>query len=158
LLAGAGVLLLLALGAGWFGYPLIGLALAGLAGMLWTIRAMIGRIAPGPDGGPWPTIGFELARDAALVALATWGQGRLEGATLLDRVFPALALLLLLRLVAGLAPPRWRGWLADRTVLALALGGAIALNATAIAVQVAVLGCAGLGIFFSRNKTGLTQP
>lgn len=154
LLMGAGMLLILALGAGWFGYPVLGLVLAGLAGMLWTIRAMIGRIGPGPEGGPWPTIAFALCQDAALVALLTWGRPRLAGETLLDRVFPALVLLLLLRLVAGLAPPRWRGWLADRAVLALALGAAIALNVTGLAVQMTILACAGLGILFSRKKPG----
>jgi hypothetical protein len=157
LLMGAGMLLVLALGAGWFGYPVLGLVLAGLAGMLWTIRAMIGRIGPGPDDGPWPTIAFDLAQDAALVALLNWGRVRLAGETLLDRVFPALALLLLLRLVTGLAPQRWRGWLADRTVLALALGAAMALNASGVAVQIAILACAGLGILFVRDKTRLTQ-
>ena len=157
LLVGTGMLLILALGAGWFGYPVVGLVLAGLAGILWTIRAMIGRIGPGPDGGPGATVAFELAQDAALVALLTWGRAPLAGETLLDQVFPALALLLLLRLVAGLAPPRWRGWLADRTVLALALGAAMALNASGIAVQIAILACAGLGILFLRDKTRLTQ-
>ncbi len=154
LLVGAGVLLLLAVGAGWFGYPVVGLVFAGLAGMAWTIHIMIRRIMPGAELSQWVATAFECAQDAALIALATWGQVRSAGASLFDWVFPALALLLLLRLVAGLAPPRWRGWLADRTVLALALGSTIALNTTGVAVQVAILACAGLGILFSRTKPG----
>lgn len=158
LFAGAGLLLILAVGAGWFGVPLIGLLLAALSGLIWTMRELIARIAPGPSGKAWLTSGFGLAQDAVLVALATWGMQRAGWEAIHTRVFPALLLVVLLRLVAGLAPPRWRGWLADRTVLAAGLGIAVALNAAGSVVQIAALAVAGLGILFSRDKTRLTQP
>ncbi len=158
LLAGAGLLLVLAMGAGWFGYAMIGLILVVLSGMLWTMRAMIVRIAPTPGGGHWLGTAFEFVTDAALVALATWGTAALTGEPMLGRIFPALLLLILLRLVAGLAPPRWSGWLEDRNLLALVLGGAVALHATGAVVQFLAVTIAGLGILFSHKKTRLTQP
>lgn len=157
LFAGAGLLLILAVGAGWFGVSLIGLLLAALSGLIWTMRELIVRIAPGPSGKAWLIAGFGLAQDAVLVALATWGMQSVGWEAIHTRVFPALLLVVLLRLVAGLAPPRWRGWLADRTVLAAGLGVAVALNAAGSVVQIAALAVAGLGILFTRDKTRLTQ-
>jgi hypothetical protein len=147
--SGGLALLLLALVAGWFALPLLGLLLAGLAWPVLIAAVLIGRVERQALRVPAPRLVrgpiYAALVDITLVLLLVWGVPIDAGTNLLWRGFAPLMLLGLARVLAQLAPQSigaaWARLLADRAILALllavaagfgALGPATALLALAL--------------------------
>ena len=128
LVIAAVVLALLALGAGWFALPVLGLGLTALGWILRESAALLARIeheaAPKRRGVDSLAV-YGWALDAVIVLLFGWGAGIDSAHSLLDRMFPPFMLIAQLRIVAAIHDGRWGAWLTDRSLLSLALMGAI---------------------------------
>ena len=128
LVVAAVALALLALGAGWFALPVLGLGLTAMGWILRESAALLARIeheaAPKRRGIDSLTI-YGWALDAVIVLLFGWGVGIDPNHGLLDRMFPPFMLIAGLRIVAAIHDGRWGAWLTDRSLLSLALLGAI---------------------------------
>ena len=159
-LAGAAALLaLLGLGAGWFGWIGTGLALTMISWILAEIGGFLRRIEgragdqPGKGGWPW-MMAYGWGLDVILVLLLTWAEPVLPGQGVLDRCFPALMLIGLLRLVPRAIRAPWTAWLEDRAILAALVGLALLAGVAGLLVQAAALGLALLGIAWPRSRLG----
>lgn len=124
LVLAAAVLTLFALGAGWFGFTVLGLGFVALGWIVREAAVMIARIESEQDG---PSKGFDtkalyaVILDVVIVMLATWGSAQAADQDLLARFFPPFMVIALLRIVPRLASPRWTSWFDDRGFLALIL-------------------------------------
>jgi hypothetical protein len=128
------LLALLGLGAGWWGWTALGLALVGLGWVVLQVARLLGRVerdcllvtgGPVRGGGMLPFV-----IDAALVGVCAWhglghGMGHAPGGSAggdpaqAGGWFAPLVLILLLWLLpAILRGFRWTAWLCDRLVLA----------------------------------------
>lgn len=126
------VLVLLGLGAGWFGWTAAGLLACGLAAVVSRTGDLLGRIernallTRAARFSPERLFGWAL--DGAVVALCAWrstvtvvGAGA-EGPAWLQRWFAPVALLLVLRLLARVLPASGRtAWFADRLLATFVL-------------------------------------
>ena len=128
LVIAAVVLALLALGAGWFTLPVLGLGLTAMGWILRESAALLARIeheaAPKRSGIDSLAV-YGWALDSVIVVLFAWGAGVDPAHSLLDRMFPPFMLIAQLRIVAAIHDGRWGAWLTDRSLLSLALMGAI---------------------------------
>jgi hypothetical protein len=128
LVIGAVVLALLALGAGWFGLPVLGLGLTALGWVLRESAALLARIeheaAPRRRGIDSLAV-YGWALDGVIVLLLGWGAGIDPAHSLLDRMFPPFMLIAQLRIIAAIHDGRWGAWLTDRSLLSLALMSAL---------------------------------
>ncbi|WP_225206836.1 hypothetical protein [Novosphingobium huizhouense] len=162
---GALVLLLLALGAGWFGWTPVGLLLCALAAVIASGADKLAQIERNALlAGPLRALLAPLvaiALDVAIVALCAWRSSLAlaPGATGLLRWFAPLVLVLLLRLLAIVAPPsRTAEWLGDRLALALALSAMSLLSAFDGALAgsiIALLG--GCVVWLRKVRSGPTR-
>jgi hypothetical protein len=123
---GAVVALLLALGAGWFGWRTPGFVLLALAWVLARVGALMTRIERRSlleTGKRAPTgLWFELSIDGSFVLLAIWRSDLSQIAAVPFAIswFPPLVLLLLLHFLPRVMPEgRWTWWLRDRFVAGL---------------------------------------
>lgn len=147
----AAILTLLALGAGWFGFTVIGLGFVALGWIVREAAVMIARIESEHDG---PDRGFDAKAlyagilDVMIVMLATWGSAQVTDQDLLERIFPPFMLVALLRIVPRLVSPRWTGWFHDRGFLALALAAAAlaGLEREAIYVAAVLISLGGIAV------------
>lgn len=149
---------LIALGAGWFAHPLIGL---GLFSAGWIVResaVLLTRIdqIDGPRRPGFGSIAFSSpgwlgwGYDLAIIGLA--GMATAEPwQPQFDRFFPAFMLVAMLRILPHLTGERWQAWLHDRALLALMLGiamftgfGGAAVYAGATVLAMAAVVSAGL--------------
>lgn len=141
------LVLLLGLGAGWFGYATAGFLLLGGAWLLRQCSALLGRIERDSLLAglrtSMPDIVFGWVLDGAFVALSAWRSEILAIAGLPWGLawFAPLGLLLLLRLLPMVFEHGWLGyWLADR----LLLGAGLALVSLALpfdlVIRIAVIG------------------
>jgi hypothetical protein len=154
LVIAAVVVALLALGAGWFGLPSLGLGLIALGWVLRESAALLARIeqdAPILRRGIDSLAAYGWAIDGVIVLLLGWGAGLESGHSLLERMFPPFMLIAQLRIVSAIHDGRWGAWLTDRSFLSLALlaallgrigseaayGGAILAAVTALALLAA---------------------
>ncbi|MFO1256328.1 MAG: hypothetical protein U1E37_11785 [Sphingomonadaceae bacterium] len=154
-LIGALVALLLALGAGWFGFVATGLGLCALGWFLRESAALLVRIErdeTGPRKGIDGLGAYAWAMDAVLVVLVAWGSLAQAGQPAYVRLFPPFMFVVLLRVVAALPTGRWKGWLTDRSLVALLLMSTVmmgiaaaAAHALAAAIAVAALALVGPG-------------
>ena len=124
LVIAAVVVALLALGAGWFALPLIGLTLTALGWILRESAALLARIEY--DGGPKrrgidSLTAYGWAIDAVIVLLMGWATALDPGHHLIDRLFPPFMLIAQLRILAAIHDGRWGAWLTDRSLLSLVL-------------------------------------
>jgi hypothetical protein len=138
--AGAVATMLLALGAGWFGYGAVALALGAIA---WTIRRAAGlleRVERDSMSLRRSAISsgqvLGLLLDLEIIALVVWSASPPPWDSLLTRVFPPFMLLCLVRLLPRVLLRGWIAWLEDRALLALLLAIAAAVGVLAPAVQV----------------------
>ncbi|MFM5916899.1 MAG: hypothetical protein ACKOOL_05125 [Novosphingobium sp.] len=128
LVIAAVVLALLALGAGWFALPVLGLALIALGWILRETAALLARIE---HDGPLRSRGIDSltaygwAIDVVIVLLMAWGAAFDPGHAMIDRLFPPFMLIAQLRILAAIHDGRWGAWLTDRSLLSAALAGAI---------------------------------
>lgn len=159
---GAGTLLFLALFAGWFGFPGVGLIGAGLGWICAEAAALLARIEsrarPGPEARwSWHTA-YGWVSDAVLVVLLAWAEPLQPWQPQHDRFFPPLMLLALLRLVPRAAPAGWTAWLEDRALVVLLAGCAVIAGMIGPAVHWAAALLAIAGILWPRASTRLTPP
>jgi len=161
LVIAAVVLALLALGAGWFALPVLGLGLTALGWILRESAALLARIefeaAPKRRGIDSLAV-YGWALDAVIILLFGWGAGIDPAHSLLDRMFPPFMLIAQLRIVAAIHDGRWGAWLTDRSLLSLALMGAVlgrigseAAHGGAVIAAIAALALLG-------GKSRLTRP
>ena len=128
LVIAAVVFALLALGAGWFGIPVVGLGLIAIGWMLRESAALLARIeqdAPARRRGIDSLAAYGWAIDGVIVLLLGWGTGTVSGHSWLERMFPPFMLITQIRLVSAINDGRWGAWLTDRSFLSLALLAAL---------------------------------
>lgn len=157
LVSAAAVLILMALGAGWFGFAALGLGFVALGWVTHEAAAMISRIESELDA---PRKGFDAKAvyggilDVTIVLLTAWGSAALPVQGFAEQYFPAFMLLVLLRLVPRLLSQRWSGWFYDRGFLALLLCAAVmaglAREATYLAATIIALG--GIALPFGQSR------
>lgn len=161
LLLAAAVAVLLAAIAGVFGFVSAGLGLCAIGWLLRECGALLSRIESeiAPDSGIARTLsGFAWATDAVLVilfGLASRPDQTLHG---YERIFPALMLIVLLRILAVVYQGRWNRWIDDRGVMAVVLLGAVAGGIAGLAAHLGAIVAAGLALLALGTKFRLTCP
>ncbi len=158
LLIGAIVLIALGFGAGWFGLGLLGMGFCGLGWIAAQAYRSLARIERGPDAGNRSTglVGWGI--DAVLVALLGWSAGAHHGMFEVDRYFPPLMLLTLLRLVPRALRADWTNLFNDRLLLLTLLGTATAFGETGLVVHGFAVIIALAGLLVPRGDFQLTRP
>lgn len=157
----AALVVLLALGLGWFGIAATALVLCGVAWLVRRAAALLIAVEDESLGKPpsrWPRESlFDWVNDAAILSVLVWNTAPFSGASLWQRLFAPLILLCLIRLLSRLAERAWAGWLGDRLLLGilLALGGAAGMLAQAI--PVAAMGLALLAIVLPSGLMRITR-
>ena len=155
------VLALLALGAGWFALPVLGLGLTALGWILRESAALLARIeheaAPRRRGIDSLTV-YGWVLDVVIVLLFGWGIGIDPANSLLDRMFPPFMLIAQLRILASIHDGRWGAWLTDRSLLSLALMGAILGRIGSEAAHVGAVVAAVAALALLASKSRLTRP
>lgn len=161
LVVAAVVLALLALGAGWFALPLLGLTMTALGWILRESAALLARIehdGPPRKRGIDSLTAYGWAIDAVIVLLMGWTASLDPGHALIDRLFPPFILIAQLRILAATHDGRWGAWLTDRSLLSLVLIGALlgrigseAAHGGAVLAVIAILMQLG-------SKSRLTRP
>lgn len=157
----AAVLVIIALGAGWFGYIAAGLTCCAIGWALQEVASLLARIENDTALQPRTLnsrVVYGWVLDAALITLAGWSAALLPGQSLLGRFFPAAMLVGLLRLLPRALAGRWTASLQDRSLLALLLAGAVVASAQATAIELAALLLVTVGIVLPRGELVLTRP
>lgn len=158
---GAVAAMLLGLGAGWFGFAMLGLGLCAVGWLVHENGALMERIereVPRQFVGFPPAKIYGLLFDFSLVLLAGWATPVKPWQPQHDRYFAAFMLIALLRILTSLASTHAAAWLRDRLLLCLALIAALMVGigdeVTHIgAVLVAIVGMAVPGF-----KLRITRP
>ena len=157
----AGAAALLALGAGWFGFVALGLGFCALGWLLRECSALVARIENDlvkPKFGLGSLALYGWLIDAIIVALLGWGAVPAAGMPTFHHFFPPFMLVALLRIAEGLPTGRWSGWLADRSLLALAMLGAVAGGIVSEAAHIGAAVAALAGMALVSGATRLTRP
>ena len=152
---------LLALGAGWLGFAALGLAFCALGWLLRESAVLVARIESElvkPKFGLGSLALYGWALDAIIVALLGWSTVPKAGLAAVHHFFPPFMLVALLRIVAGLPTGRWSGWLADRSLLALVMLGAVAGGIAGEAAHIGAAVAALAGMALVSGATRLTRP
>lgn len=158
---GAAVMLLvLALGTGWLGWPGPALGLAALAWLLGEASVVLKRIeadrvVPPGRGVNWHSL-FDWSTDALMVLLIGWAAPAAPWQTGLDRFFAPLILMALLRIVPRVTQAPWTYWLEDRAFLALVIVLALLAGLAAPVVYGLALLLAACGILWPTGAARLT--
>jgi hypothetical protein len=147
--------------AAWFGYITVGLFFAGLG---WTIRnaaALLSRVEHDslqstPTRWPREAV-FGWVFDAVLIMLISWGMPQHPWDMTLERAFPPLVLVGLLRLLPRAFDARLMAWLEDRLVLTLVLVATSIAGALDESVYLLAAALALSGIAFPRNSSRITS-
>jgi hypothetical protein len=154
------VTILLGLGAGWFGFTVVGFLLCALAAILRDGAAMLQRVERASLSLPAPSLSVEDALgwllDLALVLLVVWAAPLMPWEAFVGRLFPPLMLVILARLLPRVFDRALVPWIEDRVLLALLLALAAGLGALSGAVQVLALLLAIAGLLFPGGKLRLT--
>lgn len=159
--AAAGLLVLLALGAGWFGLIGLGLSFCAAGWVLRDVADLLARVEGDPLSPRRGVDGraiYGWLIDAVVITLAGWSVVAPAGSTLPERYFPALVLVGLLRLLPRALAGRWTAWLGDRALLALALAITFTAGVGLQAIHLSVILLLGAGILLPRGELQLTQP
>ncbi|MCK9541853.1 MAG: hypothetical protein M0R03_07470 [Novosphingobium sp.] len=149
---GAFALLALALGAGWLDLTATGLLFCGAAWLVLKAMALVQRIEKASlNRTPFLALqeqGLGWLLDAVIVVLVVWRAPLLPWESVVDRVFPPVVLIGLLRLLPLSMPRGWAAWLEDRTLLVLLLAalGAAGVLRTGIPGLAVALVVAGLAL------------
>lgn len=159
--AAAALLVLLGIGAGWFGLVGLGLSCCAIGWILREIAVLLARIegdALRPRRGLDSRDAYGWLIDGVVVTLAGWSVVVPPGEAAPERYFPALVLVGLLRLLPRVLAGRWTAWLADRALLATALAIAVATGVGIAAIHLSVVLLLAAGILLPRGELQLTQP
>jgi hypothetical protein len=154
------VLLVLAFGLGWLGWSgpgLVTMAVAWLLGEATVVlkRIEADRVVPSGSSMSWHGL-FDWSTDALLALLMAWAVPATAGLSGLERVFPPLMLLALLRILPRLVHQPWTAWLEDRALLAILVGlGLLAGLGTPLIYGLAIL-LAACGILWPLGAARLT--
>ena len=159
-IGGAVVLLALALGIGWLGWPGLALGVTALAWLLGEATVVLRRIEADrvvPPGRNFSLhSAFDWSVDALLVTLIAWAVPAGPGLSALDRLFPPLMLLALLRIVPRVLSQAWTAWLEDRALLAMLIGLGLLAGAGAPLVYGLAVVLAACGILWPQGAARLT--
>ncbi|MDE2595304.1 MAG: hypothetical protein KGL44_00350 [Sphingomonadales bacterium] len=140
LVIGAIFLALLALGAGWFGYPVIAFLFCALAWLVRKAGALLARIEADSMHRPRSRLAskvlYEAVVDGIVVVVVCWTLPVVLVPGAFYRAFAPIMLVALVRLAPRVVERRWSGWLGDRALLALVLAGAASAGVLSEAVQV----------------------
>lgn len=159
-ISAAVVLLVLAFGIGWLGWPgpaLGALALGWLLGEATVVlkRIEADRVVPGGQGISWHVL-FDGGVDALLVLLIAWAVPAESWAGSFERLFPPLMLVALLRILPRVVQQPWTAWFEDRALLAALIGLALLAGLGAPVVYGLALSLAACGILWPQAATRLT--
>ena len=158
---GAGAMLLaLAFGIGWLGWPGPALGVAALAWLLGEATVVLKRIeadrvVPPGRGMSWHAL-FDWSTDAVLVLLIGWAAPAAPWQAGFAQLFAPLMVLALLRIVPRVVQARWTAWLEDRALLALLIGLGLLAGLAAPLVYGLALLLAACGILWPQGAARLT--
>lgn len=159
-ISGAVVLLALALGIGSLGWPGPALGAVALAWLLGEAAVVLRRIEADrvvPPGRNFSLHSlFDWSVDTLLVTLIAWSVPAGPWLGPLDRLFPPLMLLALLRIVPRLLSQTWTAWLEDRALLAILIGLGLLAGAGAPMVYGLAIALAACGILWPQGAGRLT--
>ncbi|GAA4766661.1 hypothetical protein GCM10023306_10730 [Novosphingobium ginsenosidimutans] len=159
-ISGAVVLLALALGIGSLGWPGPALGAVALAWLLGEATAVLRRIEADRVVPPGRNLSlrslFDWSVDALLVTLIAWSVPAGPWLGPLDRLFPPLMLLALLRIVPRVLSQAWTAWLEDRALLAILIGLGLLAGAGAPMVYGLAIALAACGILWPQGAGRLT--
>lgn len=157
--------MLMGLGAGWFGHSVLALLFVALATLAQEAWALVGRIEDDERelaDTSWKISVFGLILDAALILLIVWhragSQPEPAPVPLLVRAFPPVMLLGLLRVVSRTLSARWAVLLQDRLILALVLAVAAAAGSLGSLVYAVGILLLIVGIAWPAADSRLTRP
>ena len=161
LVIAAAVAALLAVVAGVFGFVAAGFGLCAIGWVLHEFAALLSRIES--ENVPHRVIANGLfvygwSIDALLVALlglAARPEHQMHPA---ERFFPALMLVALLRILAGVYSGRWSRWIGDRGVVAVVLLGAVAGRVADETAHLGAIAAAALALLALGKISRLTGP
>jgi len=125
------ILLLVALGLGWFGFAASGLLGCALAALLVRVGSHLDRAEAGgmaARSGRPAVAALPMAIDATIVALLAWHPLHRVWETAFDRAFAPLVLVLALHLATRVLSGPAAAWMADRFALTVVLALAAALG------------------------------
>ena len=154
---------LLALGAGWFQFSATALFLCVAADVLRRAARLLLGIERQSLNLARPGLPREAAfgwgLDIALVLILSWSQPLALGEGMFAHAFPAIMLIVMLRLIPQLVRARWAHWLEDRGLLALVLGFVVVAaagmpNGLIAAVTIAL---AAIGVAWPERSSPLTR-
>lgn len=157
------IMAVIALGTGWFGYAVTALVCCAIGWSMREAATLLARIegdvVPPPRGLDGRML-YGWLLDAIMVTLVAWNAAQLPALSALQRFFPAVMLVGLLRLLPRVLSGRWTTVLYDRSVLALLLGGAMmASPATAFeAIHLVAMLLLVAGLVLPRGEIVLTRP
>ena len=152
--------LLIGLGAGWFGFVIVGFVFCALAAVLGESAATLRRIErillsqPPPVLSPEDVLGWLV--DLALVALVVWNAPFTADASLGQRAFAPLMLVMIIRLLPRIFDSTVVPWTEDRVVLAFLLALAAGTGMLMGGVQAIALSLALAAVVFPGGKPRLT--
>lgn len=159
LMVAAGVLMFLALGAGWLGQLAIAFAVLGLAWLLCICGDLLGRIEreAAVRRGKRVTATFALLADVIVMWLGAWGGEMHTGQHFVDRMFPAFMLVAMARILPRLLAGRVAAWIEDRALLAFALAAASVAGYLAPTIHVAAALAALVAIAVPLGQSRITR-
>lgn len=165
----AGVLLALALVAGWYAHIALALGLCAMASVGFDCAALFGRyerraLLLARPALP-PALVYGALLDGALLLVLSFQQ-QLVGSSGIGPLFAPLMLLGLVRLVpdvllvhqaSSMRRERWVSWLKDRALLSLVLGGAAMAGGLRFGVAAVAIGLLGAGLVAAGRRDRLTS-
>ncbi len=160
LVLAAAAVALMALGAGWFAFAPLGLAFCALGWVLRESAVLLARIDSDlvrAHRGLDSRAAYGWLSDGIIITLAGWGSTLESVQPALDRFFPVLMLVALLRILPRGLGPRAGAWLEDRALLALGLAGAIVAGLGSEAIHLAAIAAALAGIVLPALASRLTR-
>lgn len=159
--SGTLAVILLALGAGWLGYTAAALGLCAFAWIARRAAGLLERVehdSLNVRESPISTeqvLGWLL--DVTMIAIVVWSAPLPPWESVLARIFPPFMLICLARLLPRTLPRGWICWLEDRTLLALPLALAAALEVLVPAVQILAMALAAAALLLCAGKSRLTR-
>lgn len=158
LFASAGLLIAMTLIVAWFRLTWPGFVLLAIASVLGIAGEMLRRIEAGvsskPDATLSPHIPIGWTLDATIVVLAIQDQPLQAWESLADRAFPAVALMLVARLLSRSLPSNLAAWVEDRPGLFAILAVSAAFGLLAPALQLLTVALALVGILLAGARRG----
>ncbi|MBU6266290.1 MAG: hypothetical protein KGN34_02035 [Sphingomonadales bacterium] len=161
--AGGVATLLTGLVAGWFGHGTIGFGMAALAWLVFLVAALLGKVSRATLRLPRPRfsriVAYGALVDVLLVVLTAWSmRAGSRGQLPFSALFAAVVLVSGCRLVGSGGRQRWRVWLQDRGLLAIALSIGSAFGALGWQVQGMAIGVIVAGLAAQRVAADSAAP